>query len=72
MSFRVVIATERRVCTCVCEHHHAVDESRRCAQFIEPGQQMAEKPDSNWYARRCMNCAELAGMVPSTARVTQS
>lgn len=67
MSFQVVIAKDRRVCTCICSHHHRVNDKRRCALFIEPGQPMAESMDTAMNARRCMSCAVEAGIVGAGA-----
>lgn len=75
MSFQVVIAKERRVCTCICSHHHNVNDERRCLQFIEPGEQMAEDSTTGMNARRCIPCTELAGIIttsPHVGAVTQA
>jgi hypothetical protein len=63
MSFQVVIAKERRVCTCICSYHHIMNAKRRCLQFIDPGEEMAEDSETTRNARRCMPCAEQAGVL---------
>lgn len=69
MSFEVVIAKQRHVCTCICSYHHTVNDgdSLRCALFIEPGQPMAENGDTDQNRRRCLPCAELAGIIATGA-----